>query len=258
MSDRSYLAPEFLDFEHTAHASVFDADEPIWSALSKIEGHLADLLDNVEGDRILGNVDERAVIGDDVFIAKGATVEAFATVKGPAWIGAGTTVRSGAYVRGNVIVGKNCMLGNSSEFKNCLLFDNCEVPHFNYVGDSILGYKAHIGAGVICSNVRLDRQNVKIEGQAVDGVEGIHQLRWFAFAAAGLPDSPGRESWPEYDPGSPQQMVFGRPMSGVENVPPSPGIDLMRERIEWLTETLAGPLEPVAPDSADDGEPVEV
>ena len=165
MSDRSYLAPEFLDFEHTAHASVFDADEPIWSALSKIEGHLEGLLDNVEGDRILGNVDERAVIGDDVFIAKGATVEAFATIKGPAWIGAGTTVRSGAYVRGNVIVGKNCMLGNSSEFKNCLLFDNCEVPHFNYVGDSILGFKAHLGAGVICSNVRLDRQNVKIEGE---------------------------------------------------------------------------------------------
>jgi para-nitrobenzyl esterase len=82
--------------------------------------------------------------------------------------------------------------------------------------------------------------------------------RWFAFAAAGIPDSPGREPWPEYDPGSPQQMVFGRPMSGVENVPPSPGIDLMRERIEWLTETLAGPLEPVAPDSADDGEPVRV
>ena len=82
--------------------------------------------------------------------------------------------------------------------------------------------------------------------------------RWFAFAAAGTPDSPGREPWPAYDPESPQQMVFGRPKSGVENVQPSPGIDLMRERIEWLTETLAAPLEPVAPDLADGSERVEV
>ena len=70
--------------------------------------------------------------------------------------------------------------------------------------------------------------------------------RWFAFAATGIPDSPGREHWPEYDPGDPHHMVFGRPQSGVANVPPSPGIDLMRERIAWLTETLAAPLDPAS------------
>ena len=72
-------------------------------------------------------------------------------------------MRSGCYIRENVIVGDGCVLGNSCEFKNCILFDGCEVPHFNYVGDAILGHKAHLGAGVILSNVRLDRGEVIVK-----------------------------------------------------------------------------------------------
>ncbi len=154
---------DFLDFDQTDHASLFSSDAPVWSAISEINAYLTARLDAVEGDLIQGNVDPRAVIGERVYLAPGATVEANAIIKGPAWIGKGTTVRSGAYVRENVIVGEGCTLGNSSEFKNCLLFNGCEVPHFNYVGDSILGYKAHLGAGVICSNVRLDRENVRVK-----------------------------------------------------------------------------------------------
>lgn len=157
---------DYLDFEQTDHRSLFHADLPVWSAISGIKDYLATLLDDVEGDLIQGDVHERAIVGEQVHIAAGATVEANAIIKGPAWIGAGTTVRSGAYVRENVIVGDGCTLGNSSEFKNCLLFNGCEVPHFNYVGDSILGYKAHLGAGVICSNVRLDRENVRVKNDA--------------------------------------------------------------------------------------------
>ncbi len=152
----------YLDFSQTDHAALFAEGEPVWSPLSKFGDYLEELLST--NRRIEGKVHTRAEVGDDVFVAEGAVVEANATIKGPAWIGAGSTVRSGAYVREKVIVGDNCMLGNSSEFKNCLLFNNCEVPHFNYVGDSILGYKAHLGAGVICSNVRLDRRNIKIDG----------------------------------------------------------------------------------------------
>ncbi|NNE90279.1 MAG: UDP-N-acetylglucosamine diphosphorylase [Verrucomicrobiales bacterium] len=155
----------FLNLEKTAHGELFAEDEPVWAALSKIGSYVAARIDSAGAIRINGKVDDRAVIGPDVYVGHGAVVEAFATIKGPAWIGDGTTVRSGAYVRENVITGKNCMLGNSCEFKNCVLFDNCEVPHFNYVGDSILGHKAHLGAGVICSNVRLDRKNVKVEGE---------------------------------------------------------------------------------------------
>lgn len=87
---------------------------------------------------------------------------AFATLIGPLWIGADTEIRPGAFLRGNVIVGERCVLGNACEFKQCLLMDRVQVPHFNYVGDSILGSGAHFGAGVICSNLRLDQQPVVI------------------------------------------------------------------------------------------------
>ncbi len=87
---------------------------------------------------------------------------AFAVIQGPAWIGAKTDIRPGAFVRGNVIAGEGCVLGNSSEFKNCLLMDGVQAPHFNYVGDSILGNGAHLGAGAICSNLRLDQGEVTV------------------------------------------------------------------------------------------------
>jgi NDP-sugar pyrophosphorylase family protein len=87
---------------------------------------------------------------------------ASATLIGPLWVGANTEIRPGAFLRGNVIVGERCVLGNACEFKQCLLMDGVQVPHFNYVGDSILGSGAHFGAGVICSNLRLDQQPVVI------------------------------------------------------------------------------------------------
>ncbi len=93
----------------------------------------------------------------------------YAVLIGPAYIGAHTQIRPGAFIRGNVIVGEGCVLGNASEYKNCLLMDRVETPHYNYVGDSILGTKAHLGAGVICSNLRLDRGPVAVRiGEAVE------------------------------------------------------------------------------------------
>jgi NDP-sugar pyrophosphorylase family protein len=150
------LPADYLDFTHTAHRDLFPDDQPVWSALARIASYLQAELKPA----ILGEVSPKATIGDLVFIDEGAVVEPGAVIKGPAWIGRGCQVRSGAYIRENVIAGANCVLGNSCEFKNCVLFDNCEVPHFNYVGDAILGYKAHLGAGVILSNVRLDRGEV--------------------------------------------------------------------------------------------------
>ena len=86
----------------------------------------------------------------------------YATIIGPVWIGAGTEIRPGAFIRGNVIAGEGCVLGNACEFKNCLLMDGVQAPHFNYVGDSILGNRAHLGAGAICSNLRLDHRDVTV------------------------------------------------------------------------------------------------
>ena len=116
------------------------------------------------------------VIEGPVYINPTAVMGPNVVIKGPAYIGANTEIRPGAYIRGNVIVGQGCVLGNSSEFKNCLLLDGAQVPHFNYVGDSILGNGAHLGAGVICSNLRLDQLNVpiKLSTGAVDS--GLRKL----------------------------------------------------------------------------------
>lgn len=151
-------AADYLDFSHTQHAVLFEAGEPVWSALAKLAAYLQNHLQPA----ILGSVSAGATVGPQVFIGEGTVVEPGAVIKGPAWIGAKCQVRSGAYIREHVIAGNGCTLGNSCEFKNCLLFDGCEVPHFNYVGDAILGYKAHLGAGVILSNVRLDRGEVVV------------------------------------------------------------------------------------------------
>ncbi len=97
-----------------------------------------------------------------VWLHPSVKLPAFAVIQGPAWIGARTEIRPGAFIRGNVIVGEGCVLGNSSEFKNCLLMDGVQAPHFNYVGDSILGNGAHLGAGAICSNLRLDQGEVTV------------------------------------------------------------------------------------------------
>jgi NDP-sugar pyrophosphorylase family protein len=95
-----------------------------------------------------------------VHLGAGVRLPTQCTIIGPAWIGAGTQIRPGAFIRENVITGEGCVLGNSSEFKNCLLMDGVQAPHFNYVGDSVLGNKAHLGAGAICSNLRLDQKPV--------------------------------------------------------------------------------------------------
>lgn len=100
----------------------------------------------------------------------------YATIIGPVWIGARTEIRPGAFIRGNVIVGEDGVLGNACEFKNCLLLDRVQVPHFSYVGDSVLGNGAHLGAGVICSNLRLDQREVEVRLAAGQAKTGLRKL----------------------------------------------------------------------------------
>jgi UDP-N-acetylglucosamine diphosphorylase / glucose-1-phosphate thymidylyltransferase / UDP-N-acetylgalactosamine diphosphorylase / glucosamine-1-phosphate N-acetyltransferase / galactosamine-1-phosphate N-acetyltransferase len=101
---------------------------------------------------------------------------AYATILGPSWIGAGTEIRPGAFIRGNVIVGEGGVLGNACEFKNCLLMDGVQVPHFSYVGDSVLGNRAHFGAGVICSNLRLDQKPIFVRSGGVVFETGLRKF----------------------------------------------------------------------------------
>ena len=111
---------------------------------------------------MLGELVGRPFISSNVFVGRGTIVEQGAVLKGPAWIGENCQIRSGCYVRENVVVGNGVVMGNSCEFKNSIIFDEAQVPHFNYVGDSILGFKAHLGAGVILSNVKLDHGEISV------------------------------------------------------------------------------------------------
>ena len=155
------FAPEqFLDLNRTEHRIIFENVEDVWQALPKISAYLKfRLKPGIEG-RVLG----RPFVGSSVFVGKGTVIEQGAMVKGPAWIGENCEIRNGCYIRENVIIGNGVVAGNSCEFKNCLVFDQAQVPHFTYVGDSILGHKAHLGAGVILSNVKLNHGQISVTG----------------------------------------------------------------------------------------------
>ena len=138
-----------------------------WDMLGKIKSLCAKLIeDGIEG---FSEIETGILVGRDVKIAPTATIIP------PAIIGHGTEIRPGAYLRGNVITGENCVLGNSSEFKNCILLDKVQAPHYNYVGDSVLGNKAHMGAGSICSNLKSDGKAVVIHGDE-DIETGIRKI----------------------------------------------------------------------------------
>jgi UDP-N-acetylglucosamine diphosphorylase / glucose-1-phosphate thymidylyltransferase / UDP-N-acetylgalactosamine diphosphorylase / glucosamine-1-phosphate N-acetyltransferase / galactosamine-1-phosphate N-acetyltransferase len=148
----------YLDLNQTEHQALFENCTQVWDALKQIESYLQSILKPANEGKLIG----QPFIGSSVYIGKDSLIENGATIKGPAWIGNNCQIRSGCYIRENVIVGNNVVLGNSCEFKNCIIFNGAEIPHFNYVGDSILGYKAHLGAGVILSNYRLDHSEIII------------------------------------------------------------------------------------------------
>ena len=152
---------ELYDLSHTKAASLLEITEYPWQALPKIKDFVREL------GRTL-STDEYYSPSENVWIAKDASIHPSATILGPAIIGRGTEVRVGAFIRGSVLVGDGCVVGNSCELKNAILFDCVQVPHFNYVGDSILGYKSHTGAGAITSNVKSDKTPVTV--RTSDGV----------------------------------------------------------------------------------------
>lgn len=144
------------NLNETIAKDVFDGCTYPWEVLPKIKDfiiHLGNTLSKEEYDKI----------GENVWIAKTAKVAPTAYINGPAIIGKNAEVRHCAFIRGNAIVGENAVVGNSTELKNVILFNNVQVPHYNYVGDSILGYKSHMGAGSITSNVKSDKTNVVIK-----------------------------------------------------------------------------------------------
>src|SRR5437763_17114683 len=163
---------EYLNLEHTAHAKLFENQKYVWDALKQIASYLQFRLKPA----VLGEMLGKPFISNQVFVGAGTIVEQGAVLKGPAWIGQNCHVRSGCYVRANVIVGDGVVLGNSCEFKNSIIFDEAQVPHFNYVGDSILGFKAHLGAGVVLSIVELDHRGVRVAAGDPARATGLHKV----------------------------------------------------------------------------------
>ena len=150
---------DLYDLTHTmAEPMLRDLEYP-YEALSKIGNFIKECFATLD--------DSYEKVAEDVYIAKDAKIWNGATIVGPTIIGHKTEVRPGAFIRGNVLVGDGAVIGNSTELKNAIIFDGAQLPHYNYVGDSIIGYKGHLGAGAIASNLRLDREMIKINGESI-------------------------------------------------------------------------------------------
>ncbi|HIY31224.1 MAG TPA: UDP-N-acetylglucosamine pyrophosphorylase [Candidatus Mediterraneibacter avicola] len=148
---------ELYTLEETIAKDIFDGAVYPWEVLPKISSFIIELGNTLSSE-------EYDKIGENVWIAKSAKVAPTAFINGPAIIGKDAEVRHCAFIRGNAIVGEGAVVGNSTELKNVILFNKVQVPHYNYVGDSILGYKSHMGAGSITSNVKSDKKLVVVKG----------------------------------------------------------------------------------------------
>lgn len=164
----------YLDLSKTIASEIFSGLSYPWEALPKIKDFILNL-----GPKL--PKDEFEEIKENVWVSKEAVIANSAFIAGPTIICKGTEIRHCAFIRGSVIVGENCVVGNSTELKNAILFNNVQVPHFNYIGDSILGFKAHFGAGSIVSNVKSDKSNVSV---LINGSKTDTGLRKFGAIVA--------------------------------------------------------------------------
>lgn len=150
------MIKDLFDLKHTIAKDLFLNCEYGYEILKDIKNYTIELGKNL-------NKEEYLEIKENIWIHKTAKVSELSTIISPCIIDSDTEIRPGAFIRGSAIIGKNCVIGNSSELKNVIIFDNAQIPHFNYVGDSIIGYHAHLGAGVITSNLKNDKSNIIIK-----------------------------------------------------------------------------------------------
>ena len=150
------MLKDIIDDYKTISKVLFKNVNYPWEVLPKIKEEIINLGNSLDKEKYK-EIDKNIWIGENVKIDKLATIIA------PCIIDSNTEIRPGAYLRGNVIIGKNCVIGNSVEIKNSIIFDECQIPHYNYVGDSIIGYHSHLGAGVILSNLKNDKSNITIK-----------------------------------------------------------------------------------------------
>lgn len=163
---------ELFDLNYTVAAPLLDCCEYPHQALPKIGSYIKEhLIPNLDGSY--------KEIGEGVFAADDAKIWDGVTIVGPAVIGHGAEIRPGAFIRGNAIIGDGAVIGNSTEVKNAIIFDGAQLPHYNYVGDSIIGYKAHMGAGAIASNLRLDKKIIVLKSEDEQMDSGLKKIGVF-------------------------------------------------------------------------------
>ncbi len=157
------FAKNLLDFDQTIAKPLFESVTYPWEALERLSDFILELGKTLPKDKYNR-------IGDDIWVAKTAEIAPTAYLHGPLIICDNAEVRHCAFIRGTAIVGENCVVGNSTELKGSILFNSVQAPHYNYIGDSILGYKSHTGAGVITSNLKSDKSMVTVlfEGDKLD------------------------------------------------------------------------------------------
>ncbi len=153
---KEFTIERLFDLKETVAAELFEGKTYPWEVLPEIKDFILKLGKTLDPE-------EYEYREGDIWIARSAEVAPTACINGPAIIGKNTEVRHCAFIRGNAIVGDGCVVGNSTELKNVVIFNCVQVPHYNYVGDSVLGYKSHMGAGSICSNVKSDKQLVVVK-----------------------------------------------------------------------------------------------
>ncbi len=163
MTNNNLTVENLLDLSKSIAAGLFDGVTYPWEVLPKISEYILSI-----GERLPR--DEYQYKGEGIWISKSADIMTSAYLKGPLIICPGAEIRHCAFIRGSVIIGSGSVIGNSSELKNSIIFDNAQVPHYNYIGDSILGYKAHLGAGAKTSNLKSDKTLVTImaDGEKID------------------------------------------------------------------------------------------
>ncbi len=149
---------DYFDLEGFRHRALFDSAEHVWEALDRLIAYL----DWHSEWEVYGEVAPGAIVRGSVSIGKGSVVEPMAMIVGPTVIGENCVVRHAAYIRGQVVVGDGCVIGHCTEVKSSIVLDHAAAPHFNYVGDSIIGNHVNLGAGTVCANLRLDRGEVSV------------------------------------------------------------------------------------------------
>lgn len=165
--NKSVEIKELFDCKTPYLISLFEKYKYPWEILPEIKNYIMGLIEN--------GIDGYEEISEGVLVGKNVKIYPTAVIEAPAIIGEGTEIRPGAFIRGSVITGANCVIGNSTELKNCVMLDKVQVPHYNYVGDSVLGNHAHMGAGSICSNLKSDGKPVVIHGDT-DYETGLRKI----------------------------------------------------------------------------------